>query len=396
MKIVLLTSRFPYPLEKGDKLRIYNQIKHLGENNEVTLITVNRGDVKKAYIEQLEPYCKDIYVFQLSNLDLGVNLTRALFNGLPFQVGIFFKKKYRKKIQNIISRVKPDAIYCHLIRMSEYICGMNGCPKTLDYMDAFSKGIERRAQSSSYFMKRFLEVEHKRLVEYESVVFERFDRKVIISEQDRDCISHKENCKIEILPNGVDYEIFHPLNRKKKYDLLFTGNMGYPPNIESAIYTAKEILPLVQKINPEINLLIAGVNPPRDVSSLHSEKIHVISEFSHIREAFAQSKVMLAPMLISIGLQNKILQAMAMKIPVVCSSLANNAIKAPVNKCILEANEPSEYAEKINLLLTDMDFYQSITNNAHQFVQKNYDWKVINKKLEETILNLSHKVKVVA
>ena len=396
MKIILLTSRFPYPLEKGDKLRIYNQIKHLGENNEVTLITLSTGAVKNDYIKELEPYCKDIHVFKLSSLDLGVNLTRALFNGLPFQVGIFFKKKYREKIQEIIRNVKPDAVYCHLIRMSEYIHGMNGCPKTLDYMDAFSKGIERRAQASSYFMKRFLEVEHKRLVEYESVVFERFDRKVIISEQDRDCISHKENCKIEILPNGVDYEIFHPLDREKKYDLLFTGNMGYPPNIESAIYTAKEILPLVQRINPEINLLIAGINPPRDVVSLHSEKIHVIPEFSHIREAFAQSRIMLAPMLISIGLQNKILQAMAMKIPVVCSSLANNAIKAPVNKCILEANEPSEYAEKINLLLNDKDFYQSITSNAYEFVQKNYDWKVINKKLEETILNLSHKVKVFA
>jgi len=396
MKIVLLTSRFPYPLEKGDKLRIYNQIKHLGENNEVTLITVNIGDVKTDYIKQLEPYCKDIHVFKLSKLDLGVNLTRALFSGLPFQVGIFFKKKYRSKIQEIIRKVRPDAVYCHLIRMSEYIYGMNGCSKTLDYMDAFSKGIERRAQTSSFFMKWFLEVEHKRLVEYESVVFERFDRKVIISEQDRDCIPHKENCKIEILPNGVDYEIFHPLDRKKKYDLLFTGNMGYPPNIESAIYTAKEILPLVQKNNPKINLLIAGVNPPREVVSLHSEKIHVIPEFSHIREAFAQSKIMLAPMLISIGLQNKILQAMAMKIPVVCSSLANNAIKAPVNKCILEANEPSEYAEKINLLLNDKDFYESITCNAYKFVKENYDWKIINRKLEETILKPTHLVKVVA
>ncbi|MEO6694445.1 MAG: glycosyltransferase [Ignavibacteria bacterium] len=395
MKIVLLTSRFPYPLEKGDKLRIYNQIKNLSANNEITLISINKGDVKKSDIEQLEPFCKNIYLFKLSNLDIGLNLTKALFNGLPFQVGIFFKKGYRDKIHKIIKDVKPDAVYCHLIRMSEYLYGVNGCPKTLDYMDAFSKGIERRAKTSPYFMRRFLEIEYKRLVEYENIVFERFERKVIISEQDRDCIPHKENRKIEILPNGVDQKIFHPLERKKKYDLLFTGNMGYPPNIESAIYAAKEILPLVKKSCPEISLLIAGVNPPREIISLHSVSVHVIPEFSHIREAFAQSRIMLAPMLISIGLQNKILQAMAMKIPVVCSPLANNAIKAPVNKCILEADNPAEYVKHIMMLLNDKAFYESITSHAYKFVLQNYDWEVINKKLEYTILKQPHPAKVV-
>ncbi|MEP7146352.1 MAG: glycosyltransferase [bacterium] len=387
MKIVFLTSRFPYPLEKGDKLRVYNQVKHLSDKNEITLISLNIGKVKEEYIIPLRTFCKDIHIFNLSKIDLGINLSRTLISGLPFQVGIFFKKNLKKKIQTIIKSIKPDAVYCHLIRMSEYVKDSNGCPKTLDYMDAFSKGIERRAESSSFFvMREFLNIEHRRLVDYERSIFDMFENKVIISGQDRDLIPHSENNKITILPNGVDREIFHPLVREKKYDLLFTGNMGYPPNIESAIYSARKILPLIQKKNPGINLLIAGVNPPRDVLNLRSNTIIVIPEFSHIREAFAQSRILLAPMLISIGLQNKILQAMAMKIPCVCSSLANNAIKAPNNLCILEANTPEEYSEKIQLLLNDKDLYNKLAENAYKFVLENYNWKIINRKLEETLL----------
>lgn len=386
MKIVFLTSRFPFPLEKGDKLRVYNQLKYLCRQNEVTLISLNEGNVKAEYIEQVKYFCKNIYIFKLSKIDIALNLAKALLNGLPLQVALFYKKKYKKKIQELIKSIKPDSVHCHLIRMSEYVRDTNGCPKTLDYMDAFSKGIERRSETTSFFlMKKMLFMEYKRLVNYEKFIFGKFERKVIISEQDRDYIPHDEKDKIEILPNGVDTEIFFPLEREKKYDLLFTGNMGYPPNIESALYSANVILPAVHKVNSGINLLIAGINPPREVINLKSNKIFVIPEFSHIREAFAQSKIMLAPMLISIGLQNKILQAMAMKIPCICSSLANNAIKAPVDKCILEANSQNEYSEKIIRLLTDKKYSEELTENAYRFVVENYNWNNINMRLETAV-----------
>lgn len=386
MKVVILTSRFPYPLEKGDKLRIYNFIRELSCKNEITLIALNSSEVTKEHFEHVKSYCRDIHLFNLSKKDLGVNLFRSLYNGLPFQVAIFYKKSIAKTIQKIIKDLKPDAVFCHLIRMSEYIKNMNTYPKTLDYMDAFSKGIDRRSESTGMFIvKKVLQNEYKRLKKYENEIFDRFENKIIISEQDRDLIPHKEREKINVVANGVDTCIFYPLHREKKFDLLFTGNMGYPPNVESAVYAIKNIFPLVQKINPGINFLIAGIDPPRELTGLSSDKIKIIPEFSHIREAFAQSRIMLAPMLISIGLQNKILQAMAMKIPVICSPLANNAIKAPVNSCILEANTPGEYADKIELLLNDSNYYKRLTENAYDFVVKNYNWKSINCKLEKIL-----------
>lgn len=376
MKIVILTSRFPYPLEKGDKLRIYNFIKQLSDNNEITLIALNAGKVTNENFNEVKKFCKEIYLYKLSKTDLCINLIRSLFNGLPLQVGIFYKKQIAESVQKVIKDIKPDAVFCHLIRMSEYIRDMNTYPKTLDYMDAFSKGMERRSHTSEfYFAKKVLEYEHKRLLKYENEIFDKFENKIIISEQDRDLIPHSKKEDIKVITNGVDTEIFHPLEREKKFDLLFTGNMGYPPNVESAVYTVKNIFPLVRNKIPEINLLIAGVNPPRELSALSSNNIKVIPEFTHIREAFAESRIMLAPMLISIGLQNKILQAMAMKIPVICSHLANNAVKAPVNTCILEADSPEDYSDKIRLLLNDKKYLETLTENAYQFVLDNYNWK---------------------
>lgn len=388
MKLVILTSRFPYPLEKGDKLRIYNFIKELSRNHEITLIALSRREVSAPDYDKVKVYCRKIILFKLSKPDLLLNLFRSIFNGLPLQVGIFYKKSILGEILNFIMEDKPNALFCHLIRMSEYVKDINAFPKTLDYMDAFSKGMERRSGTSGFFfIRKFLKTEYKRLQKYENEIFDKFENKVIISEQDRDLITHSENKKINVIANGVDTDIFYPIKTEKKYDLLFTGNMGYPPNVESALYTIKYIYPAVKKNYPDINLLIAGIDPPGELKSLGTDHIKVIPEFSHIREAFAQSRIMLAPMLISIGLQNKILQAMAMKIPVVCSPLANNAIKAPVNSCILEAESIEEYSEKIELLLNDAGYYMEITENAYDFVLNNYNWKFISDKLEKIIFS---------
>ena len=385
LKLIVLTSRFPYPLEKGDKLRIFNQIKQLGKKNEITLIATNFSDVSEAHLSELKKHCKRIHVFKLSPLNQLINLIRSLFSGLPFQIGLFYQPDIKKQIHKIIADIQPAAIYCHLIRMTEYVKEIKGIPKTLDYMDIFSTGMQRRAQLSSFPVKQAAQLEHKRLLKYEHDIFDAFDNKVIISEQDKELIPHPDKNKIHVIVNGVDRDIFHPINKEKKYDLLFTGNMGYPPNIESAIYVAKKILPEVHKLNPNVNFLIAGINPSQAVLDLKSGKVDVIQNFEHIRDAFAISRINLAPMLMSIGLQNKILQAMAMKMPTICSTLANNAVKAVNGESIMVANTPSEYAQHIIYLLSNPAKARQMGEDSYQFVLKHFNWEIENDKLEKLL-----------
>lgn len=186
-----------------------------------------------------------------------------------------------------------------------------------------------------------------------------------------------------ILSNGVDFDVFHPKEMAKEYDLLFSGHMGYIPNIAAARYAIKEIIPI---LSSKSKLLVAGIGVTPEISKLKNDRVIIQEHFTHIREAFWKSKILLAPMNISIGLQNKLLQAMAMKIPVVCTPQANASINAPVGIAICTATEPKEFDLAIQRLLKDAHYYEHITNNAYAHVKKNFNWNIINAQFAKTLL----------
>jgi polysaccharide biosynthesis protein PslH len=385
MRILFLTSRFPYPLEKGDKLRAFYQIVELSKRHEIILAAVSDKIVSEEDLDALKPFCKKILIHNLSKVKLIGNLTKALLNGKPFQVEYFFSEEFKTRIEKIVEEQQPHAIFCQLVRMAEYVKDINQVPKTLDYQDAFSKGLERLVKSSGILKKLPVRMEWKRMEKYERKIFDAFDNKIIISEQDRKLIPHPKHEEIKIIPNGVDLNYYVPMQREKKYDLIFAGNMNYPPNIESALYIAQKIMPLLLQKKPDTKLVIAGATPANEILKLESKNIHVTGWVDDIREVFAESRLHIAPMLISIGLQNKILQAMAMKIPCIVSSLANNAIHAPTDDCLLIGNHPEEYVEQILLLLYDQMLYNKLSENAYEFVHKNFDWAAMVAPLEKIL-----------
>ena len=387
-KIVFITSRFPFPLEKGDKLRVYFQLKHLAINNEIHLIAIDGKPINKEQFEAVSPFCKSMQVFVLPLYKRIIQLVLSLFCEVPLQVAYFYNGKIRRKIEKSIIQLNPDAIHCHLIRTTEYIKNVKGIPKSLDFMDAFGIGMEKRQNTERNFFKRLLfSYEKNRLYSYENQVFGFIDKFCIISSQDRDSIKSSKANEIKIIPNGVDFESFYPRNEKKIYDILFMGNMGYPPNIAAVQFLANEIMPLVVKILPEIKLLIAGVGAPKSIKMLQSNNIDVIEHFGHISDSIAISKIMLAPMQISIGLQNKIIQAMAMKVPCIVSPASNNAIKAANNVSIVEANTPAEYSTAIIELLKNGEMAATIGEKGYNFVKENFSWPAQNILLEDIILN---------
>lgn len=385
MKILVLLSRVPYPLEKGDKLRAFNQIKRLGTKHEVSLFALNDKELHPDAVEQLKPFCRSIKVIRVSRMSVVFNLFKSLFSGLPFQVGYFYNSQAKNILQNYIEARKPDVIYCQLIRMAPYVEEETKIPVVLDYMDAFSAGAKRWAERKPFFFRLFLKAEYKRALRYEKKVFELFSQKVIISEQDKKLIIHPRNDEITVIPNGVDMEFFRPLTKEKKYDLLFTGNMNYPPNIESAIFIVKKVLPLVWEKIPSVNLLIAGADPAPEVNRLASANVKVSGWVEDIRESYISARVFVAPMFMSIGMQNKLLEAMAMKLPCITSSLASNALQAVPDESVLVADKASAFAACICALLENSEKARSIANKGYAFVQGRYDWDTINRRLEEVL-----------
>jgi sugar transferase (PEP-CTERM/EpsH1 system associated) len=381
MRIFFLLPRVPYPTEKGDKLRAFHQIKQLSRHHEIILCALNDSALHKDALPVLNKYVKAVHVISLNKVNILINIIKALFTGRPMQVGYFYSLSAGKQIRRLIGQYKPDHIFCQLIRVAEYVKDLP-IPKTIDYQDVFSKGIDRRMVLAPFYMKPFLKIEYRRLQNYERMVFDHFDNKIIISEPDRDLIPHPDRDKIVVVANGVDTDFFSPVEREKKYDLVFTGNMGYPPNINSAEYLVKEILPRLIPHKPGLRILLAGANPNIRVMILKSNHVEVSGWVSDMRECYASAKIFIAPMQIGTGLQNKLLEAMAMQIPCITSRLAFQALNATPGEDLMVAETPEEYIRHILFLLNNPEKAKEIGIKGRVFVHNNFSWENESAKIE--------------
>jgi polysaccharide biosynthesis protein PslH len=385
MKIFVLLSRFPYPLEKGDKLRAFHQIKELSKKHEIILCALTDEKIAQSSVDILSEYCKHIEIIKLPKIKIYWNLLRQLlFTNKSLQVAYFYNSGAQKKIDLYLKKYQPDHIYCQLIRVTEYVRN-SPIKKTLDYMDALARGMERRVEDAPFYLKWFLKTETTRLKRYEHFIFNDFNNSVIISEQDRKLIVNVNNDNITVVPNGVDYNTYKHESLPKEYDLIFTGNMAYPPNVDSVVYLVNNVMPLVWEKQPQINLIIVGAKPTVKVLKLKSEKVNVTGWIEDISEYYSKSKIFIAPMQIGTGLQNKLLEAMAMKLPCVTSQLANNALGATHSENILIGNSDEEYAEHIINLINDAHLCESIAEKGYQFVKENYTWEGSTSILEKLI-----------
>lgn len=380
-KIVYFTSRFPYPLTKGDRLRAYYQIRELSKTHDVYLISTNENEPSQESIEKLKMYCKEIHVFKLSKIKILFSLFYAFFSTKPFQVAYFFQYSISQKISRLLREISPDHLFCQLIRGSEYVKNYHDCPKTIDYMDAMSKGMERRYESSRVFYKLIFKIESKRLKEYERKIFDYFEYHLIISEQDKKFIFHPNFKNIQVIPNGIDESFFSPFLIEKENDVVFVGNLSYEPNIQATEYLYKHI----HKNLPTLKIQITGANPSKRILKFQEDNFRVTGYVEDIRSAYSSGKIFVAPMFIGTGLQNKLLEAMAQGIPCITTSLANNALGAENKKEILLANSETEFIELISSVLLNKNKYTEIQANARKYVYQNFSWSAINKELLEKI-----------
>jgi len=381
MKIFVLLSRVPFPIEKGDKLRAFHQIRCLAKNNQIILCCLSNMPVHPEALNVLNSFCTELHIIPIGKTGMLWNLIKAFFNGNPLQVGYFYRSSAQKKINFLLKNSNPDHIYCQLIRVSEYVKD-SVIPKTLDYQDIFSTGAKRQAERAPAWQRFLYLLESRRLLKYEHNIFNKFDHKTIISQPDRDLLLHASRNEVEIIPNGVDQEYFHPVKKQKTHDIVFTGNMGYPPNIDAACFIAEEIFPLVIKRFPNATLLLAGATPHAKVIALQTSNITVTGWLPDIRDSYASASVFIAPMRIGTGLQNKLLEAMAMQLPCITSILANQALGAKENEEILVGTTAKEYADHIISLMQNEATAGELARKGYNFVSKTFSWEHSTSNLE--------------
>lgn len=385
MKLLVLLSRFPYPLDKGDKLRAYYQLRELAQRHEICLLALSDEEITPEADAAVRPLCRGgLRVHRLYRPGIAVNMARVLATGRPLQVGYFYDAGAQRQVDELLRDFRPDHVYCQLIRMAEYLRPHVGrVPMTLDYMDVFSAGMARRATQAPAWQRAVLALEARRLLAYEAAAFDWFAHHTIISDQDRQLIAHPRRTDIEIVLNGIDTGFFQPQpTAKKQFEVLFCGNMSYHPNVDAACFLAEEIMPLVRQHHPVARLLVAGTTPAPRVLALASAQVEISGWVPDIRAAYASARVFAAPMRVGTGLQNKLLEAMAMALPCVTTPLANNALGGTNGHELRVAPDAKTLAAAIVDLLTEPAAAAELAGRGHAFVQLRYTWAGATARLE--------------
>lgn len=384
MKILVLLPRFPYPLDKGDKLRAYHQLVELSKRHDIHLFALSHEPVGQAQLEALKPYCKSIHVERLPKSTCGLNVLRAFLHGQSLQIGYWTTRRAKKAYVAWERQVQPDVVYCQMVRTIPTVEGTH-CRKVLDFQDALSLNTRRRMERSHGLLRLILKYEYRALQRAEQEALCLFDATTVISTIDRDAIDPS----VHLVPNGVDTDYFNtkhlPLNTKH-YTLVFTGNMAYAPNVDAAYWLVKEIMPLVWKQCPYgVRVLIAGADPKPAVKALAGPRVTVSGRLDDIREAYTSARIFVAPMRIGSGMQNKLLEAMAMGLPCVTTTLAASPLGATPWEHLLVGDSAAELADLI-IKLGIEELHDSIADAGHRFVQERYSWPAAVAPLEK-ILN---------
>ncbi|MCB9235889.1 MAG: glycosyltransferase [Bacteroidia bacterium] len=387
MKILVALSRFPFPTEKGDKLRAYHQLRGLSRKHEVHLICLNDKPPLAEHIQLLQGFCKSLEIIILPKWKVYLNVLMGFLNRIPFQVNYFRSTAMKKRISHLIHTQGIEVCYVQLIRLGLNLPFGEKVPFFLDYMDAFSRGMENRLDDLSGPMRLMTKVEANRLKGYESKISAHFEGFSIISQADAAIFPAAIQDEIHVIPNGVKEEFFVGLERETEaeFDLIFTGNMGYHPNIKAARFLVEKILPELEARGRKVKVVLAGTHPAPEVKALASDQVVVTGFVEDLRDYFQQSRLFVAPLFTGQGLQNKLLESMAMGMPAFTTSLANEALKAENGVEIVECETESEFAEKIIYYLDHPAKAEELGKKGSEFIRQNYNWEACNAQLEKAL-----------
>ncbi len=384
MKILFLSLRFPYPPHRGDRIRTYHFVKQLAQRHSITLASFVESDQELSYVKDLEPFCDRVEWVRFHHGKARLNSLLHCFSSLPLQVHYWFVPEMQRAINQLLERDSYDLIHAQLFRMGQYVSDFQGVPKMLDLCDSLALNLSRRAGLDRSLKRPLVKLEAARVRRYEVDIMRSFDWGTVTASLDRDYLLQRDaNLRLSVVPMGVDPDYFQPRQAEHRPHLLFTGTMNYFPNWDAALYFHNQIFPLILSIQPETIFCIVGNDPPEQIRRLVGhQNVVVTGHVPETRPYFDEAAVFVSPMRAGSGLQAKNLEAMAMGVPVVTSSLGALGLDAKVGQDLLVADDPEAFANHILNLIESKNFRRSVGTAGRRLVEEKYSWTVLVKQLE--------------
>ncbi len=390
MKILFTANRFPYPPYRGDKLKIFHLARQLSRYHELHLVTFlqDSGDVR--YLPELRDIFTEIHLVPLPKARSYWHSLWTAFRKEPFQVGYFRSVRMTEMINGLKRKHRYDAVHVQHLRMAQYWADDQTVPRILDLPDAYSLYWKRRAEAAKGLFKIFNKVEQQRVSDYEQIL-EQYDLSLVCSTEDMQYLRREKGiANVQLLPNGVDLSTFSGAAHDYSQDsiLLFTGNMDYAPNVDAVIYFVQEIFPEVKKRVPGIRFVIAGQRPVKKVRALAAEDIVVTGFVKNLSEVYAGAAILVAPLRFGAGTQNKVLEAMAMGLPVVSHEVGFGGLGIRSGEGVLLAPDKEQFIEECVRLLKAETLRRTTGEAGRSVIVNRYSWEQIAAQLEKYLLQV--------
>jgi len=396
--LLFLTHRIPYPPNKGDKIRSFNLLKQLVKDYRVHLGTFIDDPVDWQYVDELDKLCEQTCYVGLNPFSAKLRSTQGFLTGEALTVPYYRNTRMRKWVDATLHEHSISRVLVFSSAMCQYLLqdSASHIRRVVDFVDIDSDKWKQYSESLKWPMSWLYKRESKTLLEFERRVAGQFDASVFVSQAEASMFKElvpESASRVSYIENGVDDEYFsQSQNLQNPYTpeervLVFTGAMDYWANADAVVWFAQTVFPKILKQVPDARFYIVGGRPGEVVKKLDREAgVHVTGSVKDIRPYLAYAQAAVAPLRIARGVQNKVLEAMAMEKPVLATSAALDGIVACPALETLRADEPVVMANKAIELLT--------TNNAEALgkagrscITAHYNWTRNLSRIERLLEN---------
>jgi sugar transferase (PEP-CTERM/EpsH1 system associated) len=353
MRILFLAHRLPYPPTKGDKIRSFWELRHLAAHHEVDLFCFYDDAADEEFLQPARKFCSNLYAEKLSWIRSRFQALMALLHGRAFTPAYFYSRAMSDRVKDALRSRNYDLVFVFSSSMVQYVPSGIKIPRILDMVDVDSDKWAQYEQEGRSAVPWVWKMEARRLAEVEWRAIDDFSATLVCTDAEAAVLQRdRSSSKVLVLENELNTDYFDPEKVEVPQDIadwqpyiIFTGTMDYLPNVDAATFFCSEVFPRLKKSVPNLNFVIAGRNPVRSIRRLSQDSsIHVTGTTADIRPYLKGALAAVAPLRIARGVQNKILEALAMGLPVATSRKAASALPSLLTAHLVVEDDPERLA----------------------------------------------------
>ena len=395
MKILFVCHRFPYPPNEGGKIRAFNMIAHLHQNHEVSVASLTESQVEREAVDGIQPYCTHYISQHIFKPLAWLKAIMCLFTTVPSSMGYFHSWKLRKRIRQLLQQERFDLIVVHCSSVAPFVLSAEEVPKVLDFCDMDSQKWLIYARHKPFPLSLAYWLEGIKLQRAEKKLAEQFEGSSVATAAELETLNGFNSGKPGFyFPNGVDTEYFAPTDAAyESKTICFMGKMNYYPNEKCMLEFCANVFPLLREKYPMLKLSIIGSNPTKKILALQSIRgVEVTGRVEDVRSYVQRAAVSIVPLTIARGTQNKILESMAMGVPVVCSKVAARGIDAVPGEHVLVAGNAEEYVACISRMLDHKEERARFAKAGRARMLSHHSWSYAMQEMDADIIRCIRKL----